>query len=67
MGLYHHEPWPADEIGKAAIEKLEAAHAASEIEDEPAHVAPFFHGLILALALTAACLIVAHLLARYVL
>ena len=67
MGIYNSEPWPADEIGKAAIEKLEAAHAASEIEEEPAHVAPFFTGLILALGLTAACLLVAHLLARYVL
>lgn len=45
----------------------EAAHAASEFDNErqreQSEVSPFFIGLFIALALTAACLIVAHLIA----
>jgi hypothetical protein len=54
MGLYHNDT-------------PEAAHAASEIEPEErdCEVSSFFHGLMAALGLTAACLVIAHLLARF--
>lgn len=48
----------------------EAAHAASEFDDErergQSEVSPFFVGLLIALGLTAACLIVAAVIAGVV-
>jgi hypothetical protein len=49
-------------------ETPEAAHAASEIEpDDDREVSGFFSGLMAALGLTAAALLIAHLIARWVL
>lgn len=46
----------------------EPAHAASELGDEDerhAEVSPLFKGLLWAFALTAACVVAAHLIARF--